>query len=43
MAPPRRGREVTAPSIPDFAVACVFLAGMACGWFVRWLYAERER
>ena len=28
---------------PDVASACVFLAGMVCGAFVRWFYAERQR
>ena len=42
MAPPRRGREVTAPSLTDFAVACVFVAGMACGAWLRWFYTETK-
>lgn len=34
---------MSAPTWPDVASACVFLAGMVCGAFVRWFYAERQR
>ena len=34
---------MTALSFLDFAFAALFLAGMVCGAFVRWFYAERER
>ena len=34
---------MSAPTWPDVGLACLFLAGMVCGAFVRWLYAERER
>ena len=34
---------MTAPTWADAASAAVFLAGMFCGAFVRWLYAERKR
>jgi hypothetical protein len=34
---------VTAPSLLDFALACIFIVGGVCGWVLRWFYAERSR
>ena len=34
---------MTAPVWADAAFACIFLAGMACGWMVRWMYVEGGR
>ncbi len=34
---------MTAPDALDIAQAALFLAGMACGWTCRWIYAEGRK